>query len=140
MGYAVSGVAAAVASKVGLGGAYGRQWFCSDLISRTIGSRPQISDISSQAWDLEPGRRMGKWMGQWMKWMDRGKVALAVDVIRSLEFLLSVACAGSQLDQDRVQYFSHLWAMLAADLVRSSQFLPFGDCAGSRLDAFRLLA
>ena len=99
MGYAVSGVAAAVASKVGLEGAYGRQWFCSDLISRTIGSRPQISDISSQAWDLEPGRRMGKWMGQWMKWMDRGKVALAVDVIRSLEFLLSVGCAGSRLDQ-----------------------------------------
>ena len=86
---------------------HGRECVRSDLKSETIGRRLQVSDVSSQARDLKPTTRMGKWMGKWKKRMDRGRVALAVDVIRSLEFLLSVGCAGNRLDQDRVQRSSH---------------------------------
>ena len=110
MGYAVSGVAAAAASKVGLGGA----WETVVLLRPDISDdRLRTSDLRFLVPSLGPRTRKadGEVDGQVDEMDGQGKVALAVDVIRSLEFLLSVGCAGSRLDQNRVQHLSHLWRL-----------------------------
>ena len=131
----MSGVAAAAASKVGLGGA----WETVVLLRPDISDdRPRTSDLRFLVPRLGPRTRKadGEVDGQ-VDEMD-GQGEGGASSRRHQELGVSIVC-GLRWQPTRSESCSTLQssveAMLAADLVRSSQFLPFGDCgcASSRL-------